>query len=119
MKKPIALTFFLLLSAFATKAQDGPSPDSKLHRDFPQTQLLRPSDPPWHYNFETRRWERDEWSYGLIESAQINSLKMISNESLRLLRDLRSPTKFTRHRRHRKYSRRRRQHRTLHQSLQG
>ena len=30
-----------------------------LHRDFPDAELVRPTDPPQSFNFETKRWS--EW----------------------------------------------------------
>ena len=114
MKKALALTILLLLPAFPAKAQDGPSPDSKLHRDFPQTQLIRPTYPLLRYNFNTGTWEPDKSFEQRIDAALITKLDALAKEMNRLRARLKAPNDLPSHRRHRKRHLRRRAHRNFH-----
>ena len=56
----IAATVILVfLFAGLVNAQGQEDPRDKLHRDFPNVQMIRPSSPAWFFNFESKRWERE------------------------------------------------------------
>jgi len=59
MKEIVSTLILLSLLASSVNAQDQESPKEKLHRDFPNVQVIRPSLPAWHFNFDSHRWERD------------------------------------------------------------
>ena len=59
MKTIVASLALSLLFVSSANAQDQESPKEKLHRDFPQVQLILPSIPSWRFNFDRNRWERD------------------------------------------------------------
>jgi hypothetical protein len=44
------------------------SPWAKMHRDFPTAQVIRPTLPPSHFNFDSNRWELDDGGDELVES---------------------------------------------------
>ena len=79
----IAVTTVILLSLFAgsVNAQGQEDPRNKLHRDFPNVQMIRPSSPAWRFNFESKRWERDRGLLELLEPA-----REIHPRDLRLLK---------------------------------
>ena len=105
MKKALALTILLLLPAWSVMAQDGQSPDSKLHRDFPGIELMRPSIPPWRYNFDRHRWERDKNSdQAVLDVEYLRPDTIITKRPL--LPKLGSNAGLTSRRRHRKSPRR-------------
>ena len=60
MKKRATIFALLLLIVSPAKAQHQQSLKQNAKRDFPDLQLIRPSIPPQHYNFELRRWEREK-----------------------------------------------------------
>jgi hypothetical protein len=105
MKTVVTTLILSLLLVSSVNAQDQESPKEKLHRDFPNVQVIRPSFPPWRFNFDSKTWERDESAAALPETA------IDLTEILRLLSDLRLLSepkpkrmrhKRTRHHMHRK-----------------
>src|SRR5258705_8867553 len=60
MKKRATIFALLLLIVSPVKAQHQQSSKQNPKRDFPDLQLITPSIPPQHYNFELRRWEREK-----------------------------------------------------------
>jgi hypothetical protein len=67
--KKLVITSIVLLPLLASSAnaQNQESPKGNMHRDFPEVQLIIPSIPPWHFNFDLDRWERDESPQQLLE----------------------------------------------------
>ena len=59
MKRFTNALILLLLAVSSVTPQDPETPRDKMHRDFPTVQLIRPSLPAWHFNFDTKQWERD------------------------------------------------------------
>jgi len=59
MKGKEAGVVLTLLPMTSAMAQDQKAPEGDMTRNFPQAQLIRPTIPPQHYNFELHRWERD------------------------------------------------------------
>jgi hypothetical protein len=59
MKRTVTPLILLLLVS-TVNAQDQELQKGNLHRDFPDVQLIRPSIPPWHFNFDLNRWEQDQ-----------------------------------------------------------
>src|SRR5260370_20877722 len=102
MKTVVAALILLWLFVSSANAQGQQSPREKLHRDFPNVQVIRPSLPPSRFNFESKRWERD---YGLtqlevVPAARTNidlfDLRLLPKQKARILR-----RKRTRHHIHR------------------
>jgi hypothetical protein len=60
MNKMLTTLALLLSLGSSVTAQDQESPMTKLHRDFPNAQMILPSIPAWRFNFDTNRWERDQ-----------------------------------------------------------
>jgi hypothetical protein len=58
MKRIGTPLILLLLLVSSVNAQGQESPKGNLHRDFPNAQLIIPSIPPWHFNFDSNRWEQ-------------------------------------------------------------
>ena len=58
-----ALVLTALLMAFCVQTTSDRFPtmlrNEQLHRDFPDAQLVRPTDPPQSFNFDTKHWS--EW----------------------------------------------------------
>src|ERR1700730_441522 len=59
MKRIVTTLILLLLLLSSISAQDQESTKGNLHRDFPNVQLIKPSIPPWHFNFDLDCWEQD------------------------------------------------------------
>jgi hypothetical protein len=82
MKGIVSTLILSSLLVSSVHAQDQESPREKLHRDFPNVQLIRPSFPPWRFNFESKTWERDE------SPAELPEDPIDLTENLRLLSGL-------------------------------
>lgn len=53
----LTLSFVSLVIA---QDQDRERRKTDVHRDFPNVQMILPSIPPWRFNFDTNRWEREQ-----------------------------------------------------------
>ena len=103
--KKLVITSIVLMSLLASSAnaQNQESPKGNMHRDFPKVQLIIPSIPPWHFNFDLDRWERNESPQQLLELplAHTDIEPLLLTLPARKLRHKRTP-----HHMHRKSPRR-------------
>lgn len=60
MKTAIATLALSLTAGLLATAQGQENPGARLHRDFPNVQVIRPSFPPWSFNYDSKRWEREQ-----------------------------------------------------------
>jgi len=113
MTKVIMYALLLFLPVLPVSAQDGKKPDSKPDRDFPGLQLMRPSLPPWRYNLETHRWERDRNSSDILLTEEIPSRGGVDMNLMRRSTEFRSTAMLATHRRHGRSSLRKRSHHSI------
>jgi hypothetical protein len=94
----------LLLPLSSVNAQDQESLEKKLHRAFPKSDLIRPSIPPWHFNFDLHRWEQDDDLVAALPVDPVADLKglLVSLAEIRALPEHKA--KRRRHRKHRSHA---------------
>jgi hypothetical protein len=115
---PLSLKMAVVPLGVPANQDIGPAPDTpdgvpenplaRMHKSFPTAQLIRPSLPPSHFNFESNRWERDEGEHlqaeaGLHEDPLgAKLLSALRAEQPKRARHKRSRHKRRRHRIHHK-----------------